>query len=132
MINITAPPSYNPSAKPANTIPVPEGFDPSVPNWMDDLLPVGESPSYPVTINPATSIPPYNERVNLVPTLFLSLPYRRYKYALTPQLHTPSPTPVLLSGTYTSLTGSDDNFFASWSQQVYGWNAYLQPYTWAD
>jgi hypothetical protein len=40
---------------------------------------------------------------------------------------------VLLSGTYTSFTGTapDDNFFASWSQQVYGWNAYLQPYTWA-
>jgi len=132
MINIPATPSYNPSAKPANTIPVPEGFDPSVPNWMGLLLPLGESPAFPVTITPATSVAPYNEKITLTPILTLSLPFRRHTYSLTPQLHTPSPTPVLLSETCTSFMGTADNFFASWSQQVYGWNTELQPYTWAN
>lgn len=132
MINIPATPVYNPSAAPANTIPVPEGFDPTVSGWMDTLLPVGESATYPTSITPPTSVPPYIEAITLNPRLTLGLTHKRLNYSLTPQLHTAPTTPVLLSETCTSFMGTADNFFGSWVQQVYGWNTELQPYTWAD
>jgi hypothetical protein len=131
-LSISATPAYDPTAAPANTITTPPNFDPTVSDWISTLLPTNEPATFPTSITPPTSAPPYTETITLTPQLKLSFGVQRLNYSLTPQLHTALPTPVRLSETCTSFTGVAENFFGSWVQQVYGWNTELQPYTWAN
>jgi hypothetical protein len=131
-LSVSATPAYDPTAAPANTITTPPNFDPTVSDWISTLLPTNEPATFPTSITPPTSAPPYTETITLTPQLKLSFGVQRLNYSLTPQLHTALPTPVRLSETCTSFTGVAENFFGSWVQQVYGWNTELQPYTWAN
>lgn len=59
-------PTTNPVSMPANAVAAPVGFDESNPDLcelFETILPTGVDPIYPVTVNPAQSVPPYQETV---------------------------------------------------------------------
>lgn len=150
-ISIPANPAYNPTALPANTIATPPNFDPTASNWISTLLPTNESASFPTAVTPPTAAPPYSQTISLTPELRVRVDAQRFNYHLAIE-RTPAAAPLHLVNSFTladfrqppdlkitfglntlvsmSLAPSD-NFYGSWSQQVYDWNAYLRPGTWA-
>ena len=149
-ISISATPAYDPNAQPANTITTPANFDPTASDWISTLLPTNESPTFPTSVTPPASAAPYIQTITLTPTLQVGFDAARFDYPLaftrtpapTPlqlvnsfslaDVRYPVPTPLRLSvGTLVVMDmAEEDNFYGSWSQQNYDWNAYLRPGKW--
>jgi len=149
-ISISATPAYNPNAQPANTITTPANFDPTASDWISTLLPTNESPTFPTSVTPAASAAPYIQTITLTPTVQVGFNAARFDYPLA-FTRTPAPTPLQLVNSFTGEDvrypvptplrlsvgtlvvmdmAEEDNFYGSWSQQNYDWNAYLRPGKW--
>ena len=149
-ISISATPAYNPNALPANTITTPANFDPTASDWISTLLPTNESPTFPTSVTPPASAAPYIQTITLTPTLQVGFDAARFDYPLA-FIRTPAPTPLRLVNSFTGKDvrypvptplrlsvgtlvvmdmAEEDNFYGSWSQQNYDWNAYLRPGKW--
>jgi hypothetical protein len=149
-ISITATPAYDPTAQPANTITTPANFDPTASDWISTLLPTNESPTFPTSVTPPASAAPYIQTITLTPTLQVGFEAARFDYPLA-FTRTPAPTPLQLVNSFTVADvrypvptplrlsvgtlvvmdmAEEDNFYGSWSQQNYDWNAYLRPGKW--
>lgn len=79
----SSPPVITGTSSPANSVPIPQGFDPTAVGSIFEILPSGQPPTYSQSYGQTTLIPAFDERIPVVAGSRSYLVANSYPYAPT-------------------------------------------------